>query len=309
MSARAPTVSVALPVYNGAKFLAQAIESTLKQGFGDLELIICDNASSDSTEKIGRAYAATDSRVRYLRNARNLGAAPNFNRAFQLSRGKYFRWAAHDDLVEPSYIERCVEVLDRDDEVVLCHSQVRLIGPDDSSLGNYVYLPATSSPDPRRRFFDLLFVKNHCYEVFGLIRSETLRHTRLIGSHPVGDRVLLAELALRGRFYEVPERLFLSRDHPQRSVRRLRSQRERAPWFDAQLQGRITLPEWRALFEYWQAVRRAPLPARDSWTCQLYMLKWLRHYRKRMREDLAVAVWKLATLPYVTATRSGLPRQ
>src|SRR2546425_7511126 len=114
-----PQVSVAVPVYNGERYLREALDSLLAQTFGDFELIICDNASTDSTGEIARSYVAKDRRVRYVRNERNLGLAGNVRRAFQLSSGAYFRWHAADDLSGADSLARCVAVLDRHPAVVL----------------------------------------------------------------------------------------------------------------------------------------------------------------------------------------------
>src|SRR5262245_52473779 len=96
-----PTVSIGLAVYNGGQYLAQAIESILGQSYADFELIISDNASTDETETICRSYVARDERIRYSRNATNIGGARNENLTTTLARGRYFRWAAHDDYLEP----------------------------------------------------------------------------------------------------------------------------------------------------------------------------------------------------------------
>ena len=98
-----PRVSLGFPVYNGERYLAAALDSLLGQTFRDLEVVICDNASTDRTAELCAAYAARDARVRYHRNPTNLGAAPNFNRTFELSRGEYFKWAAHDDVCAPTF--------------------------------------------------------------------------------------------------------------------------------------------------------------------------------------------------------------
>ncbi|MEO1397469.1 MAG: glycosyltransferase, partial [Pseudomonadota bacterium] len=97
ISAKPPLVSLGLPVFNGADYLAEAIESILNQSLADFELILCDNASSDQTESICRSFAERDARVRYIRQARNLGAAANYNLAFEEARGTFFKWCAHDD--------------------------------------------------------------------------------------------------------------------------------------------------------------------------------------------------------------------
>src|SRR5689334_9657310 len=107
-----PCVSIGMPVFNGERYLAQAITSVLSQGFRDLELIICDNASTDRTEQICREVARQDPRLRYYRNSRILGAAPNYNLCFQHARGTYFKWAAHDDCLAPDYLAKAVAALE-----------------------------------------------------------------------------------------------------------------------------------------------------------------------------------------------------
>ena len=124
-----PTVSIGLPVHNGAAFLAEAIESIPAQTFTDFELVISDNASTDRTPEICRSYTAADGRIRYYRQEANIGAARNYNVVFQRSSGKYFKWAAHDDLIRPTYLARCVAALEADPEAVLCHSIVEIAGP------------------------------------------------------------------------------------------------------------------------------------------------------------------------------------
>ena len=99
-----PKVSIGMPVYNGEGYIQSAIESILQQDFTDFELIISDNGSNDKTQAICKQFAQIDSRVIYHRSDRNRGAAWNYNRLFDLSRGEYFKWQAHDDLCRPQFI-------------------------------------------------------------------------------------------------------------------------------------------------------------------------------------------------------------
>src|SRR5262245_40295511 len=119
-----PLVSIGLAVYNGEEYLSDAISSILAQSFTDFELIISDNASTDRTEEICKTYADMDSRIRYSRNETNIGGVNNENLTFRLSKGKYFRLAAHDDVCDPKLIEKCVEVLERDQDVILCQTAI-----------------------------------------------------------------------------------------------------------------------------------------------------------------------------------------
>ena len=124
-----PKVSIGLPVYNGQKFIERTLESILNQDFDDFELIISDNASEDKTEYICRRYVQKDSRIRYSRNDVNVGAGENYNKVFKLAKGKYFKWAAHDDECHRTMLRRCVEVLDcAPDSVVMVYpTQVRVL--------------------------------------------------------------------------------------------------------------------------------------------------------------------------------------
>ena len=122
-----PRVSIGLPVYNGQRFVEEALHSLLKQTYRDFEIIISDNGSNDRTEAICRECASTDDRVRYYRNDENRGAAWNFKHVVDLSKGEYFKWAGHDDICAPEYVERCVDVLDRMPQVVLCYTKSILI--------------------------------------------------------------------------------------------------------------------------------------------------------------------------------------
>ncbi|HEX8916315.1 MAG TPA: glycosyltransferase, partial [Humisphaera sp.] len=99
MAQTLPRLTIGLPVYNGARYLAQALESYLGQTFTDFELLISDNASTDATPDICRAFAARDGRIRYTRNQMNLGAGPNFNKVYRDSRpAPFFKWTAADDV-------------------------------------------------------------------------------------------------------------------------------------------------------------------------------------------------------------------
>src|SRR5215510_12797807 len=118
MTHHTPRISIGLPVYNGEKFLREALDSLLTQTFEDFELILSDNASTDETPAICRVYAAADKRVRYVRNAANIGVYRNFNRVFQLASGKYFKWAAADDVCQRDLLAKCLRVLETDSDVV-----------------------------------------------------------------------------------------------------------------------------------------------------------------------------------------------
>lgn len=285
-----PRVSIGLPVYNGENYLKDAINSIMAQTFTDFELIISDNASTDKTSEICKAYAEKDTRIHYYRAEKNLGAAWNFNRVFELSAGEYFKWVAHDDLVSPDYLSKCIEVLDNDDSIILCNSKVEFINEYGDVIAAYIMKQNdVNSRKPQDRFGYLIYFNHFCFDVFGLIRSDALRKTRLIKSYPGSDRALLAELSLIGRFYETPQFLFLHREHEERSTRAYLNLQLRAGWFDTSKEGKITLPRWRIFFEYLISVNHYSLGMYDRACCYAHLGNWLRMYYRGMAKELIFA--------------------
>lgn len=281
-----PRVSIGMPVFNGENYLAEALDSLLTQTFSDFELIISDNASTDKTEEICRAYAVRDQRIRYFRNQENLGASRNYNRVFELSSGEYFKWAAHDDLCAPEFLERCVDVLDQDPSVILCYSRARAIDEHREVLRSFDAKPKLGSSKPHERFYECVCVPHSQVAVFGVMRVSTLKKTRLIGNFSSSDRTLLGELALLGRFHEIPEFLSFKRHHPQQHWRIYRGRHAREVWYDPARARKITFPNWRLLWEHLVSIRRAPLSGRERAWCYLYMGWWIRHRWRHLGYDL-----------------------
>jgi glycosyltransferase involved in cell wall biosynthesis len=289
----APRISIGLPVYNGEAFLAAAIDTLLAQTFRDFELIISDNASTDGTEAICRDRAARDARIRYVRSEVNQGAMRNFNGVVSLARGEYFKWAAHDDMHEPAYLERCVEALDRHPDVVLACT--RLIDIDDDGTRKPVDVPHLrwDSPRPNVRFRALANPHHRCESVFGVIRTAVLRKTMLLSDYAGCDRVLLAQIALAGKFYEVPEVLFLHREHKKRSTKEFKSEQTRSAWFNPARAGRPDMPHVKMLRGYWRVIRRADVPAADKLVCCLMLIPWTIRNRPGLSKDVSfmLAYW------------------
>ena len=228
-------MSIGLPVFDGERYLAKTIDSILGQSFTDLELIISDNASTDRTGEICEEYARRDGRVRYFRNARNLGAGPNYDSCFHRARGTYFKWAAHDDSLAPDYLAKAVAALDAAPDAVLCTVGIQEIGPDDQKLRTYANsFPGVTSADPAERFAAVIHARHQCEDFFGLYRRAALVGSGLHDNYSGSDRVLLAEMALRGPWVSVPDPLFLHREHEGRYTRAilLQDRRLAALWQD-----------------------------------------------------------------------------
>lgn len=286
MTTSTPRVTIGLPVYNGQNYLAGTLDSLLAQTCRDFELVIADNASTDRTEAICREYAAADDRIRYHRNAENIGASANYNLVFELGRGEYFKWAAHDDLLAPTYLERCVEVLDGNPDVVLAYTQAKAIDSKGDVVKIYPGKKDFNSPDPRRRFYEFVLDPSPVVAVFGLMRREVLGRTRLIGKYAGSDRPLLSELSLLGKFYEVPEHLFFYRFHEEQSWGSNKSAQAQQVWYDPRRAGKITFPQWRLLREHVRSIERSPVGLKDRVSCYAYMGYWMLKNRRRLGRNL-----------------------
>ena len=132
-----PTVSIGLPVYNGAQFLAHTLDSLLGQSFANFELIISDNASTDETEEICKVFAKRDPRIRYIRQPVNIGAPRNWNFVAEEARGKYFKWSSVSDYCASDMLARCFAAMEPDPEIVLCYGRTCLVDDETGELEEY----------------------------------------------------------------------------------------------------------------------------------------------------------------------------
>ncbi|MGC2203674.1 MAG: glycosyltransferase family 2 protein [Stellaceae bacterium] len=299
-----PLVSVGLFVYNGELFIEEALRSILNQTFTNLELIISDNASTDRTGEIAQTYAKSDDRIRYYRSEKNMGAGWNARRVYELATGKYFKWAAVDDFLEPDFLQRCVEILENDPDCVLAYAGTKQVDENGTFIKNYVTPMMTDSENPVLRFREMILKSHMCYQIFGVMRTSALRQLPPQGIYVNGDGVLLARMALIGRFYEVPEHLLVSRRHSGQSVatlpvrlkqpRRFRLTNRYCmlpcpEWWDPTKARALTFPEFRLLLEYFLSVYRASLGAGQKLCCFLLLLPWIEIHFGYMLRDLLIA--------------------
>lgn len=290
-----PRVSVGMPVFNGEKYLKQALDSILAQTYQDFELVISDNASTDKTQQICLEYAKRDCRVSYYRSERNFGASWNHNRVFKLSLGKYFKWAAHDDVIAPEFLFKCVNVLEKDHSVVLCHSKTARIDEFGEVTGFYHYETITDSRKPQTRFSDALSRKGFPWMIFGVFRRDALSITPLLEGYIGSDWNLLAEISLIGRISEIPEYLFFRRDHPQAYTNwhwlkhaEVRNYRNETAWWTRRKRVLSFLPHWRNCLEFFRSVRHSPLKWSERWLCYEEISKWI------LKEGWRLLKWDLA---------------
>ncbi len=207
-----PPVSLGLPVYNGGTMLIQALDSVLAQTHADFELVISDNASTDNTEEVVRDYAARDRRIRFFRQSANIGSGNNWTFVARQSRGTFLKWISANDDYAPRLVEECYEPMRNDRTVVLCYGRTRFIDLEGNKLDVYGGDFEALSNDPLARY-RLVRERLHLGTPVqaGLIRLDALRRCGYLGNYRDSDRVLIAGLALAGKFVLLPEVLFYRR--------------------------------------------------------------------------------------------------
>jgi glycosyltransferase involved in cell wall biosynthesis len=247
-----PLVSVCLPVRNGADHLPRVIRSVLAQDYGELELVISDNASTDGTEDVCREFAASDRRVVYHRQAENVGLLNNFVGAMRISRGVFFRWVGDDDWLAPNSISSSVGPLIEDDRRILVTTRVAYTDEEDgTNVPDSYDGTGLASADPLVRFIEILRLLNASGMVidplYGLFRRAPV--ARIPRRNMLReDEVFATKLALAGPWAHVPEVLV------HRSMQHAR------------------LPDLARRFDvpWWQAHVANALQCRE-------ILRWLRH--------------------------------
>lgn len=283
-----PKVSIGLPVYNGIAFLEESLNSILEQSFEDFELVISDNGSDDGTSDLCRHYMELDPRIRYYRHPVNQGAAANYNFALVETRADYFKWATHDDVLEKRFLQRCVEELDAaPPEVVLVYPRTLIIDAKGRVVRTYDNKLDLRMTKPSQRLYHLVRNLTLSNPLFGLLRKQALLRTRCHGTYNEADRVMLAELAMEGQFWEFEDQLFLRRIHPDVSTARTKSARQIAQWFDPSNRRKFFLmPKTRLFLHHFVAIGRNDLPLVEKAACLAVFLRasWYRLGVDRNRE-------------------------
>ena len=202
-----PAVSIGMPVYNGEKYIREALDSLLAQTFTDFELIISDNCSIDDTSQICREYAAKDSRIRYVRQDQNLGPGANFEFVLQEASGEFFMWAAHDDRWKNTCIDRLVTLLMNDHKCGLVFSNY-IVRNLETNVETYHKVRASETESSACNF--LLRVLNvRSSLVYGLYRTSLIRNTKFEG-FDLADVHFISELSIKTKIKIVDDYLYIA---------------------------------------------------------------------------------------------------
>lgn len=260
-------VSVGLPVRNGADRLEHVVTSVLDQDHENLELVICDNASTDGTEDVCRRLAAHDSRIVYHRHACDVGMLNNFIATMRLASGAFFRWVGDDDWLHPRCLSGCLEAFADDDRIILVTNRLEYIGPDGHTNTVAHDGAAWRSDDPVTRFAEVLrlltepfFPVDPLYALFRRDRVVRIERRNMLNE----DQVFATKLALAGPWAHVTD---------------VTTQRNWKPEPLSSLARRLDVPLWQARFA-------------NTLQCR-EMLRWLDNCdldrRQRRRARAAVA--------------------
>jgi len=288
-------IAIGMPVRNGEKYLEAALDSIRSQSFTDFEVLISDNASTDSTAQIAERVCRADSRFKLRHQPKNLGASGNYNYVFHHTSAPYFKWATHDDLLAPTFLQACFEALETEaSQAVLAFSQVVRIDEAGTKLGSYHRPLRQGGESPSARLAALIgpgdpqeTLLHMCFPGLGLIRRSALQNTSLIANMPRSDNLLLVELALLGGFVELQDGLYLRREHDEGSVIAAEKaaqgadlERHLAHWFDPRKGKKFPATVRRLGLGYLRAVLRTPMSADERARCLSLVAGWIaRHGR------------------------------
>lgn len=288
-----PLVSIGLPVFNGEAFIREALDSILAQTYLNIEVIVTDNASEDSTPSIIAEYVARDKRVKFFPSEVNRGAAWNYNRSFEKATGMYFKWAAHDDVLDSRYIESCVAELESDTKIVLCHSRTGQIDGT-GAVQPHEYVRKADMLDQQlsiaARYKTLITARGSWTRIFGVIRSDVLGKTPLIDSYTGSDLTLLGELGLYGRVVDLPDILFWRREHAKTSTRgAYNARRNRLVWFSSRKNPIANFPEWRLNLELMRSIFRTRVIHERTYHCVAAVMHRVWKKKKLILQDILFA--------------------
>jgi glycosyltransferase involved in cell wall biosynthesis len=272
MSDRSETrlVSLGVPVFNGEEYLVECLDALVAQDYTDIEIVVSDNASTDTTQEIVRDFADRDERIVYDRHEENRGASWNYNNCVARSRGSYFAWTAHDDLRPPRFVSATLEGFrEVGGNAASVYGTSEFIDEKGAVIGPDLDVLDERSSRPHVRLAAALGSVNFAGPVFGLLPRHILDRTRLIGSFAASDYVLICELAMLGPIVQIEEMTMGRRLHPRSSREANRSRADVRAWFDPNVAPDRLTDRQRLFREYQRSVGNLGLNRLDRVACRL----------------------------------------
>ncbi len=281
-----PRVSIGIPIFNGAKTIADTLDSLLAQTYTDFEIVVSDNASTDNSVTIVTAYQKRDSRIRLIKQQKNIGANGNFSAVVDAARGEYFKWATCSDLCSTNFLEACVRMLDQSPEVVLAAPRTRLFTTHPSEASEYDGDIEVRKPTAIARFLELIETLKLNNAMNGLIRIKDLRCRHPVIDHFMkADIVMVSCLAMQGQFAIARDAIFLRRMDPCTSTSLMNPEDDMKHHYPVMTR-KALFPTWRLYLGWWRAIRQTPISGSDKRRAMLHVLKMCRWEQREMFEDL-----------------------
>lgn len=232
-----PKVSIGMPVYNGEKYIREAVNSLLSQNFVDFELIISDNASTDKTQEICEQYVIRDPRVIYIRQPINIGAISNFSFVRDQARGEYFMWAAADDIWDVNWLSKLYSLIVTKEKSIAVFGQVKPINSDSIEI-KHIALGLRYKFSGFRWFRRLFFYLNDesagkANLFYSLYRTELLKDVNL-KDHSY-DYSIIYDLLFKINYLSVKDVFFYKRDHSEAIGSFQKSEKNKIQWLIRQI--------------------------------------------------------------------------
>ncbi len=196
-----PLVTIAIPTFNRADTLREALDSALAQTHEELEIVVADNASSDGTAELCREYAARDERIRVVRHERNLGPTANINHLFGAAAGEFTQMLADDDRLEPAHVAACLAAHDPAHAIVAGRARYY---DGERLLSTGVEMQLEQDRGAARVVAYLRAVEDNG-TFYGLLRTAMLRRAAPMRNVLGNDWLLVAAMAYQGRVATIPD--------------------------------------------------------------------------------------------------------
>ena len=208
-----PLVSVGIPTYNRAESLKKTIASVINQTYSNLEIIISDNASTDSTQQVCEEFCQLDPRITYIRQPKNFGANNNFKFVLDQAEGEYFMWLGDDDQISNNFVEECLLFLIQNSDFQLCCGHAKYISNSEKMrMGEEINL---ENEDFRLRVTNYFNVVQYNGSFYGIYRRFLLLNLREILGQNIfaGDWIFLACLSIMGKVKSIDTCYIFRKDH------------------------------------------------------------------------------------------------
>jgi glycosyltransferase involved in cell wall biosynthesis len=280
-----PKISIGMPAYNSGATIRASIESLLGQSFGDFELIVSDNASTDATRDIVESLAQQDCRIRYVCHPENIGANLNYSSVARAARGEYFKWASSSDWCARTFLARCLISLEQNDDAVLAAPRTRLFAGDLTTATDYMHDIEILDSSALARVVELTSNLRLNNAVNGVIRMEALRHTRLIDLFYGADVVLMGHLAMLGKIIRVDEFLYYRR----MEVATATALQDPVAWRKhhyPELSARVLFQSWKQWFGWMRACMATPMSVTERTQVLNYLAQMCYWDRRSLMNDV-----------------------